>query len=119
MSSSGVLRMLRRCHIVLGSLCCVSLMLTGCNSPSVVQEGKKIASMQIPQCIAGRVESVNREQRYIILRCSIAPPVGSEATVYRDHKKVAQVKFSSVRDYPCVSADILSGLPAIGDLLVY
>ncbi len=104
--------MLKRYVALIVSLCCVSF--EGCRSPSMSKE-----RVLPPHHIAGMVETVNQECGYLILRCSVVPPVGVEAEVYRNRKKVARVRFSSVRNYPCVSADILSGQPARNDLLVY
>ena len=67
----------------------------------------------------GRVIRVNPADRYVVLECGLAPPVGASVDLMRDGQVAARVRATAMRWGPYVAADVEQGDPAVGDVMAW
>ena len=66
----------------------------------------------------GTIVRVNNVDRYVIVDCRRLPSPGEEAKVVRNHWQAGTIRFSGPRRRPFASADIVTGQPEVGDLVL-
>lgn len=65
----------------------------------------------------GEITAVNYAQGYVILQCIVLPSTGEVLKVYHGPKPIAELKVSKVARGEAAVAQIISGVPAKGDLV--
>jgi hypothetical protein len=106
----------------------VSLLAGGCTTAApriagdaaepieITPEEQPVEYMRLP---AARIFRVNTEEGFAILKCTVLPMAGEEATVFRGDRTVASLRISRGHRGPFAVADIIDGDVQRNDLVVY
>lgn len=98
----------------------LSCVLTGCRSvpqkPDGPVESKEPVYRYLP---SAHVIRVNPNHNYVILACTVLPKRGEQGKVYRENIQVAEIVVTRLKQGAYVTADILRGEPAKGDLVKF
>ena len=70
----------------------------------------------IPPRIQGTIIRVNPRAGLVVAECAILPSPGEEARVLRNSRAVGRIRFVPPARFPYMSADVLEGEPAPGDV---
>lgn len=65
--------------------------------------------------LAAQVVRVNAVEKYAVLRCYRMPKAGAKAEIRRDDDSLIRMIISELRDGEYRIAEILEGIPVIGD----
>lgn len=98
----------------------LSVLLAGCQStakkaPAAAGETNAPPARAEGMEFSGRIIRVNAEQRYVVVECALLPRADEEARVLRGEQTVGRVKFTGPVSFPYAAADVLDGLPMVGD----
>lgn len=66
----------------------------------------------------GTIVRVNETDRYVIVNCRRLPSQGEEAKVIRNEWQAGTIRFAGPSHRPFASADIVTGQPEVGDLVL-
>jgi len=66
----------------------------------------------------GMIVRVNETDRYVIVNCRRLPSQGEEAKVIRNEWQAGSIRFAGPSHRPFASADIVTGQPKVGDLVL-
>lgn len=98
---------------------CGALLMGACRTPTATSlraAGTQAASVTNQVLITiGKVCRARHELGYVVVECVSLPLADEEATVYRDGQAVARVRLTGPSRAPFVAADIIEGLPEVGD----
>lgn len=64
----------------------------------------------------GTVIRVNAGSGFVVAECAILPSPGEEARVLRNGLAVGRIRFVTPARFPYITADVLEGRPAVGDV---
>ena len=115
-------RSLSRVSIVL----LVGAMLAGCGwmhwggSRRRAAAEKELEDARQAPLVLGRVSLVNEEERFALIEANAVqpPPTGTLLRIYAGNAVSAELRATGVRRRPFLVADLVSGTPAKGDLVV-
>ena len=68
--------------------------------------------------VYGEILKVNQQYEYVVARCLVMPWVGTRLNVVRGTNSVGRVQVTPQRRASYITADILSGHPRPGDVLL-
>lgn len=98
---------------------CGALLMGACRTwttPSFRTAGIQAGSVTNQVLITiGKVCRARHELGYVVVECVSLPLADEEATVYREDQAVARVRLTGPSRMPFVAADIIEGLPEVGD----
>jgi len=94
--------------------------LTGCRSaPQRPEEPVEIKEPVYHYLPSAHVIRVNPNHNYVILSCTVLPRPGEQGKVYRENIQIAEIAVTPHKQGIYVTADILRGEPAKGDLVKF
>jgi hypothetical protein len=96
-----------------GAVLLAVLAATACRTPRPPDPPGVPASVE--DHYLGEIVKVQPELRYVVVQCPRLPKAGRTATVWRDGKSVAVIRFDGPSRAPFHTADIEQGQPRDGD----
>lgn len=93
-----------------GAVLLAGLAGTACRTPRPSD-----APPPVEDAYVGEIVKTQPELRYVVVQCPRLPKVGLPATVWRDGKSVAVIRFDGPSRAPFHTADIEQGQPREGD----